>query len=99
MDVSYMIFNPAGNITALVIGDEYNLEQRRLINSRIMEREKNVEQVGFLSQKYRRLTMAGGEFCGNATRCAAFYYLGEKQTIELEINSFVILLRLLVINK
>lgn len=87
MDVSYMIFNPAGNITALVIGDEYNLEQRRLINSRIMEREKNVEQVGFLSQKYRRLTMAGGEFCGNATRCAAFYYLGEKQTIELEINN------------
>lgn len=87
MDVSYMIFNPASNITALVIGDEYNLEQKRLINSRIMEKEIEVEQVGFLSKKNRKLTMAGGEFCGNATRCATLYYIGEKQSIELEINN------------
>lgn len=87
MDVSYMIYNPAGNITALVIGDEYNLEQRRKINNRIMEKEVEVEQVGFLSQKNKKLTMAGGEFCGNATRCAALYYLIEKQNIELEINN------------
>lgn len=86
MEVSYMIFNPAGNITALVLGDEYNLEQKRLINSRIMEKETIVEQVGFLSLKDRKLTMAGGEFCGNATRCAALYYMKEQQAIELEIN-------------
>lgn len=87
MEVSYIIFNPAGNITALVIGDEYNLEQRRLINNRIMEKERTVEQIGFISQKNRRLTMAGGEFCGNATRCATLYYIGEQKSIELEINS------------
>ena len=28
MNISYKIFNPAGNITALVLGDEYNLEQK-----------------------------------------------------------------------
>ena len=87
MEVSYMIFNPAGNITALVIGDEYNWKQRRLINNKIMEKETIVEQVGFISQKNRKLTMAGGEFCGNATRCATLYYIGEQQSIELEINN------------
>jgi len=87
MEVSYIIFNPAGNITALVMGDEYTLEQRKLINSRIMEKETRVEQVGFVSQKVKRLTMAGGEFCGNATRCAALYYIGKQQSIELEINN------------
>ena len=68
MEVEYIIYNPAGNITALVLGDEYNSEQRKLINNAIMEREKRVELVGFLSQKDKKLTMAGGEFCGNATR-------------------------------
>lgn len=28
MNISYKIFNPAGNITALVVGDEYDLEQK-----------------------------------------------------------------------
>ena len=87
MEISYMIFNPAGNITALVLADEYNLEQKRIINSRIMEKESKVEQVGFLSLRDRRLTMAGGEFCGNATRCAALYYIEKQQSMELEINN------------
>lgn len=87
MDVSYMIFNPAGNITALVIGDDYDLKQRKLINSKIMEKETGVEQVGFISEKDMKLTMAGGEFCGNATRCATLYYIGEQQSVELEINN------------
>ena len=55
-----------------------------------MEKEPKVEQVGFLSQKYRRLTMAGGEFCGNATRCATLHYIEEQQSIELEINNHII---------
>ena len=87
MNISYKIFNPAGNITALVLGDEYNLEQKKLINKKIMEQEPKVEQVGFISQKYKRLTMAGGEFCGNATRCATLYYIEKQQSIELEINN------------
>lgn len=87
MNISYKIFNPAGNITALVLGDEYNLEQKKLINKKIMEQEPEVEQVGFISQKCKRLTMTGGEFCGNATRCATLYYIKKQQTIELEINN------------
>ena len=62
MDISYKIYNPAGNITALVLGDEYNLNQKKLINNMIMKKEPKVEQVGFVSKKYKRLTMAGGEF-------------------------------------
>ena len=30
MEVEYKVYNPAGNITALVIGDKYNLEERNL---------------------------------------------------------------------
>ena len=48
-----------------------------------MEREKLVEQVGFLSYEEGcdiKLRMAGGEFCGNATMCAAAYiYMKEKK--------------------
>ena len=87
MKISYIIFNPAGNITALVLGDNYTAEEKRLINDEIMRKEIDVEQVGFLSKKENRLTMAGGEFCGNASRCAALYYIGEKRNIELKINN------------
>ena len=51
MEIKYIIYNPAGNITALVIGDDYNLEQRKQINDAIMNKELNVEQVGFLSKE------------------------------------------------
>ncbi len=90
MNVRYKIYNPAGNITALVLGDEYNLKQKKLINKMIMDKEPKVEQVGFVSQNYKRLTMAGGEFCGNASRCATLYYTENQQSIELEINDYKI---------
>lgn len=90
MNVKYKIYNPAGNITALVIGDKYSIEQRKLINDKIMKIESKVEQVGFVSEENSRLTMAGGEFCGNATRCATLYYIKKQKNIELEINDRVI---------
>lgn len=74
MKVKYKVYNPSGNITALVIGDNYNLNERRKINDVIMKNDSRVEQVGFVSTKEKRLTMAGGEFCGNATRSAILYY-------------------------
>lgn len=74
MKVRYKIYNPAGNITALVIGDDYSLDERRLINNKIMELDSKIEQVGFVSIKEKRLIMAGGEFCGNAIRCAIMHY-------------------------
>ena len=84
MKIKYKVYNPAGNITALVIGDNYSLEERKIINNKIMEENSRVEQVGFVSTTEKRLTMAGGEFCGNATRCAILYYdIKEKECIRI----------------
>ena len=87
MEIEYKVYNPAGNITALVIGDKYNVEERKLINNAIMKKEPKVEQVGFLAKEKCKLTMAGGEFCGNATRCAVMYYMTEKNSISIEMNN------------
>ena len=35
-NVNYKIFNPGGNKTALVIGNEYNSKERKLINDNIL---------------------------------------------------------------
>jgi len=80
MKYNYRIFSPCGNNTALVFGLEY-LPQRKEINDAIMLRHSDVEQVGFLSgdKNNPRLEMAGGEFCGNAARSAAFWYLDGKR--------------------
>ena len=61
MIIKYKIYNPAGNITALVIGDKYTKEEKRLINDKIMEKEPNVEQVGFLSEEEVKM-IANGNF-------------------------------------
>lgn len=86
---SYQLFVPSGNDTALVFGLEDDLQIRQAINDAIMKRFPHVEQVGFLSTdaKKPQLFMAGGEFCGNATRCAAWYYLnGAPGVIELQVS-------------
>ncbi len=74
--MEYIIYNPGGNKTALVIGTYY--KEKKDINDRILKLHKDVEQVGFISTKNCELIMAGGEFCGNATRCSASYYLKDK---------------------
>ena len=73
----YQIFVPGGNDTALVFGLELDAQRRKEINDSVMKKFSNVEQVGFLSNDNERpeLLMAGGEFCGNATRSAAWHYL------------------------
>jgi len=78
MKLSYSIYYPGGNATALVNQLIINPYLKRRINDKIMSENPQVEQVGFIDQKTYRLEMAGGEFCGNATRCAAYYYLGGK---------------------
>ena len=77
--IKYSIFDPAGNITALV---ESNVEIRRQpeVADEIMKAHPEVEQVGFVYFDPIRpvptyLRMAGGEFCGNATLSAAALYL------------------------
>ena len=85
----YQIFIPGGNDTALVIGLEKDRHQRRIINDFIMEKHGNIEQVGFINpdKKNPELIMAGGEFCGNATRSAAWYYLsGSQGEIKIKVS-------------
>ncbi len=86
--VYYYIYSPCGNDTALVEGTRFSRKEKKMINDAIMERHSNVEQVGFVEKDGGcRLIMAGGEFCGNATRCAAFYYLkGKSGEIDIEVS-------------
>ena len=78
--IEYCIFDPTGNITALVM-TEVEAGDQPSAAAVIMDAEPAVEQVGFVSFKGDddgvpvTLRMAGGEFCGNATMCAAALYL------------------------
>ena len=78
----YILLNPSGNITALVKNIRIPKEQYKEISDRIMKSNPAVEQVGFLKilkPEYKfRLEMAGGEFCGNASRAVACYLYKEK---------------------
>jgi len=75
------ILRPGGNDTALVPLLLELPEQRKKLNDAIMSAYPNVEQVGFYSLQPNkefdaRLIMAGGEFCGNATRSTTLLALG-----------------------
>ena len=76
----YSIFDPAGNVTALVEGD-VRIEDQPDVAAVIMKAHPEVEQVGFVhfpdpsEDGYDiDLRMAGGEFCGNASCCASVFY-------------------------
>ena len=86
--VEYSIYVPAGNDTAFVYGLNYTSEQKKLINDAIMAKHSNVEQVGFIDPTGNpELQMAGGEFCGNATRSAAAIYLnGKEGSLKMTVN-------------
>jgi diaminopimelate epimerase len=80
MNIQYAIISPGGNDTALVQGI-FNPAVKKIINDKIMQKYPNVEQVGFYqsNNKSIRLDMAGGEFCGNATRSLAYLLLAQKE--------------------
>lgn len=81
-DYNYKIYIPSGNPTALVFGIEKDPARRKEINDEIMAKYDDfVEQVGFVNTDINdpELMMAGGEFCGNATRSAVKYYLNDKE--------------------
>lgn len=90
----YTIFDPTGNITALV-ESPVAPEARRAAADAIMARHAQVEQVGFvtLSDSGAALRMAGGEFCGNAGMSAAALWLlrrgaadGKEKTVSLRVS-------------
>ena len=79
-ELRYSIWDPAGNITALVESD-VRIEDQPSAAAKIMERHPEIEQVGFVrfspeSPEFQvQLRMAGGEFCGNASMSAAALYI------------------------
>lgn len=86
-NIKYIKFTPGGNNTALVINDNYKKDEKLIINDYILGFDKSIEQVGFISKDEYRLDMAGGEFCGNATRSATKYYLNNNQgNIKINVN-------------
>ncbi len=89
MNYQYKKYIPSGNLTALVIGIPKSKNERIIINNKIIKKEQ-VEQVGFISPDINnpQLIMAGGEFCGNATRSAINYYLNNKPgNIRIKVSS------------
>lgn len=77
----YCVLDPTGNITALV-ETAVDVAQQPEVAASIMLRHPEVEQVGFVRFALEatsgvdvELRMAGGEFCGNASLCAAALYV------------------------
>lgn len=94
MQLEYIIADPTGNITALVLTPVPPEEQPR-VAAALMAREKSVEQTGFLrlTERGAELRMAGGEFCGNATLSAAAVFArerglapGESLTLQVRVS-------------
>lgn len=74
MKLDYTVMDPTGNVTVLVRTPAETARQPDFAAA-ILAAEPAAEQVGFLSPggdgADLSLRMAGGEFCGNATMCAA----------------------------
>jgi len=96
--VRYGIFDPTGNITALV-ESPVAVEVQPRVAKDIMSRHPEVEQVGFVTlsdaagARRTSLRMAGGEFCGNATICCAALQairnqaaIGSVTPLEIEVS-------------
>ncbi|MBR5329488.1 MAG: hypothetical protein IKV45_04700 [Firmicutes bacterium] len=77
MKLNYCIADPAGNVTVIVTSPVKNDEYAN-ISRMLMDKIDGAEQIGFLATPFMggdiRLEMMGGEFCGNALRCAGLYF-------------------------
>lgn len=86
----YTILSPGGNIQMLIKGIIPN-KDKRFINNEMIKRFPSVEQVSFYKYKDKNQTaileLAGGEFCGNATRSLAYLLLRGKQgAIKVQVS-------------
>ncbi len=73
----YLISAAGGNITAIQVIDNPQTDEWYAINGKDLGNrfEKfGAEQSGFLIRSTNHFQMAGGEFCGNATRAAAVLF-------------------------
>ncbi len=90
LKMNYTILRPAGNDQLLIEGI-VKKENRRAINDAMIQRFPNVEQVSFYEfdkkNNTARLELAGGEFCGNATRSLAYLLLnGKPGKLSLQVS-------------
>lgn len=97
INCNYIVMDPAGNITALA-ESSVEISRQPFIAEKIMQMHPEVEQVGFVSFESGTpaLRMAGGEFCGNASMCAAALLdlkkqggalkAGEKRSVKLQVS-------------
>ena len=91
MTLNVLRADPAGNITLFVL-DPVPKGDRAGLASRLME-GSDVEQVGFVCSPVMggagRMEMAGGEFCGNATRAFGMLLarqLGGASQVQVEVS-------------
>lgn len=97
MSTGYYLADPTGNITLLAVKPDCReyLSALPQMAAALMAQEPSAEQVGFLSAGTQgtdiSLTMAGGEFCGNAALSAAAVSLLEKeQTFPMDEKTSVL---------
>lgn len=80
MEIHYHIFDPTGNVTALV-ETPVPAEGQPAAAAALLRAEAAAEQAGFLSESDGcdiALRMAGGEFCGNAAMSAAAHFAARR---------------------
>ena len=69
VELAFSKWSPGGNTTLLFPDEGINVrEQAGLAAQALEERNLGGEQAGFVNLSERRRRMAGGEFCGNASR-------------------------------
>lgn len=89
-EYEFTILRPGGNDQMLIQG-LVPKNKKRLINDEMIKRFPNVEQVSFYAfdrkNNFATLELAGGEFCGNATRSLAYLLLnGNKGKIKIKVS-------------
>lgn len=90
--IEYIVADPTHNYTILVLS-EVDIIKQPEVSSTLMNVEKEVEQVGFISfdSPYdMTLRMAGGEFCGNATMSTAVYYAISNGLEATDVKIFIL---------
>ncbi|MFB9325557.1 diaminopimelate epimerase [Paenibacillus aurantiacus] len=82
-EIEFIKFSPTQNMTVLVKTDHPAAQWPRIASQVMSYDSVYAEQVGFIGRAARtgadaRLTMAGGEFCGNACMSLAVYHAAER---------------------
>lgn len=76
MNIEYIVADPAGNITGLVMTAIAKSDHKRVARYLLEHSPHGLEQVGFVSgcrDCDGTMDMMGGEFCGNASRSFGLY--------------------------